>query len=129
MMKEKTVCPELKKLMGTLEGVELHDKHGGKFWFRLYLTSSMEEMPLEALDMTQRPYNSLKRAGYHTVGDVVNAILSGKMLSGIRNCGKTSIQEIMEHLFLLQYNSLPADRREAYLREVVAMNQEKNALR
>ncbi len=126
MIKEKEKCPELKKLMGTIEGVELKDKHGGKFWFRMHLTKALKDTRLEDLDMKMRPYNSLKRAGYNTVGDVVNAIKSGNDLSRIRNCGKNSIQEIMESLFFLQYNSLPIEKRETYLMEVVALNMKKN---
>ena len=43
-------------------------------------------------------------------------------LKSIRNCGRTSAREIMEHLFLYQYNSLRTESRDAYLREVAAMN-------
>ncbi len=63
------------------------------------MTRSMSDTSLEALDLGVRAYNSLKRAGYNTIGDVVDAISSGSDLKSIRNCGKTCVREIMEHLF------------------------------
>ena len=109
-------------IMNQLDGVQLIEKHGSSFKFRMYMTQSMSDTSLEALDLGVRAYNSLKRAGYNTIGDVVNAISSGADLKNIRNCGKTRVREIMEHLFLFQYNSLPAGKQDDYLIEVVQMN-------
>jgi hypothetical protein len=58
----------------------------------------------------------------------VDAISSGTDLNQIRNCGKTSVREIMEHLFLYQYNSLPAEKQDTYLVEVVEMNRKQEAV-
>ena len=115
-------------IMNQLDGVQLREKHGSSFKFRMHMTESMSETSLEALDLGVRAYNSLKRAGYNTIGDVVDAISSGSDLKNIRNCGKTSVREIMEHLFLFQYNSLPADKRDDYLVEVVLMNKREAAV-
>lgn len=112
-------------VMNQLDGVNLHEKKGGRFKFRMHMTQSMSNAQLEALDLGVRAYNSLKRAGYNTIGDVVEAVSSGADLHSIRNCGKTSVREIMEHLFLYQYNSLPTDKQEAYLLEVVRMNMDR----
>ena len=112
----------LMEIMNQIEGVELKEKHGGRFAFRMHMTAAMESTPLEALELSVRAYNSLKRAGYHTVGELVEAVSSGKNLGSIRNCGKRSIREIMEHLFLFQYYLLRPEKREAYLREVIQMN-------
>ena len=109
-------------IMNQLDGVQLREKHGSSFKFRMHMTQSMSDTSLEALDLGVRAYNSLKRAGYNTIGDVVDAISSGSDLKSIRNCGKTSVREIMEHLFLYQYNSLPANKQDDYLIEVVQMN-------
>ena len=86
------------------------------------LTGRMKDEPIESLDLSVRSFNSLKRADFHTIGDVAQAVASGRELKGIRNCGAKSVREIMEHLFLYQYNSLSPDRQEAYLLEVVIMN-------
>ena len=112
----------LKEIMNSLEGVELKEKHGGKLRFRLHMNEQMRNAPLEALELGQRSYNCLKRAGYGTVGELTEAIAEGRELKGIRNCGAKSVREIMEQLFLFQYHSLRPERREAYLLEVVRMN-------
>ena len=109
-------------VMNQLDGVNLHEKTGGKFHFYIQLTKSMKETSIEALELSQRSYNSLRRADYHTIGDVATAIASGKELKTIRNCGAKSIREIMERLFLYQYASLPSDRQKEYLLEVVKRN-------
>lgn len=82
----------------------------------------MNAASIEVLDLSQRSYNSLKRADYHTVGDVTRAIAAGKDLRTIRNCGAKSIREIMEHLFLYQYDSLSPERQREYLLEVIKRN-------
>ena len=109
-----------------MNGVELREKKGGKFWFRLHLTHEMTETSIDALDLTVRAYHSLKRAGYNTIGDVANAIAAGQELKNIRNCGTKSAREIMESLFLYQYHALKPERQEAYLDEVTILNLEKN---
>lgn len=109
-------------IMNQLEGVNLHEKKGGKFHFYMQLTPSMKAASIEALDLSQRSYNSLRRADFHTVGDVAHAISAGKDLRTIRNCGTKSIREIMEHLFLYQYDSLSPERQKEYLLEVVKRN-------
>ena len=109
-------------VMNRIEGVNLHEKKGGKFRFFMNLTSMMKNEPIESLDLSVRSFNSLKRAGFHTIGDVAQAVASGRELKGIRNCGAKSVREIMEHLFLYQYNSLPQERQNKYLIEVVMRN-------
>ena len=110
------------EIMNRIDGVNLHEKKGGKFRFYMNLTNSMKNEPIEALDLSVRSFNSLKRADFHTIGDVAQAVASGRELKGIRNCGAKSVREIMEHLFLYQYNSLTQDRQETYLMEVIIMN-------
>jgi len=117
----------LKGIMNSLDGVELKEKHGGQFHFRLHLTNQMRNTSLEALELGQRSYNCLKRAGYSTIGEVVDAISGGTELKSIRNCGAKSVREIMEQLFLYQYTSLSPWRQEAYLKEVVQMNIDKTS--
>ena len=110
------------EIMNRIDGVNLHEKKGGKFRFYMNLTSMMKNEPIESLDLSVRSFNSLKRAGFHTIGDVAQAVASGRELKGIRNCGAKSVREIMEHLFLYQYNSLPQERQNKYLIEVVMRN-------
>jgi DNA-directed RNA polymerase subunit alpha len=112
----------VKAIMNRIDGVNLHEKKGGKFRFYVNLTNMMKNEPIESLDLSVRSFNSLKRAGFHTIGDVAQAVASGRELKSIRNCGAKSVREIMEHLFLYQYNSLSPSRQNAYLMEVVMMN-------
>ena len=119
------IINEEKTLMGimnSLPGVELKEKHNRKFWFRIYVTDRMENMSIEDMDLGVRSYHSLKRAGYNTVGDLLEGIGKGDDLSKIRNCGAKSIREIKEKLFLIQYDSMPSHRQRAYLEEVVLLN-------
>lgn len=109
-------------IMNQIDGVQLREKHGSSFKFRMHMTESMSDTSIEALDLSVRSYNSLKRAGFNSIGDVVESISSGTELKSIRNCGAKSVREIMEHLFLFQYNSLPADKQDGYLMEAVKMN-------
>ena len=85
----------------------------------------MSETPIEALDLGVRAYNSLKRAGFGTIGDLAEAIAGGTEISKIRNCGSKSCREIMEKLFLYQYSALPQEKRAKYILEVVQMNADK----
>ena len=112
----------LAQIMNSIGGVELKEKRNGQFRFRMYLSPQMSAETIETLDLSVRSYNSLKRAGFHTVGELAEAVAGGMSLKSIRNCGRTSAREIMEHLFLYQYNSLRPESRDAYLREVAAMN-------
>ena len=115
----------LKEIISSIEGAELKEKHGRKFHFCLHMTEKMSNTPLEALELGQRSYNCLKRAGYSTVGEVADAIIGGRELKGIRNCGAKSVREIMEQLFMFQYNSLRPEKRNDYMSEVVRMNVQK----
>ena len=112
----------LMEIINSIDGITLKEKKGAKFRFLLHLTREMCETPISELDLGVRAYNSLCRAGYHRIEELADAIASGSDLNRIRGCGKSSIREIMEHLFLFQYNSLPPEKREAYLVEVVAVN-------
>jgi DNA-directed RNA polymerase subunit alpha len=55
--------------------------------------------PIDELDLSVRSYNSLKRAGIHTVGQLVEKTEAEMMK--IRNLGKKSLEEISEKLAAL----------------------------
>ncbi len=109
-------------IMNQLDGVSLKEKHGGSFKFQMHMTRSMEETSIDALELSVRAYHSLKRAGFEKIGEVVEAISGGTELKNIRNCGAKSVREIMERLFLFQYQSLPEKKRDDYLKEVLLLN-------
>ena len=128
MNMDKNQSQTLTRIVEALAGTRLHEKKGGKFYFNFYMTGRTGETPIEALDLSQRPYNSLKRAGYSTIGDLAGAIAEGKEISKIRNCGTKSCREIMEKLFLYQYSCIPQEKKAKYILEVVQMNADKHGV-
>ena len=109
--------------MSRLEGVEIRRRHGARFRFRFYLTGTMAGTSIEALELSVRSFNSLRRAGFSTVGELAEAVAGEEnVLSRIRNCGRKSADEIMARLFAYQYEQLKPERRDAYLLEIVLLN-------
>jgi DNA-directed RNA polymerase subunit alpha len=59
------------------------------------LTSELAETPVEALDLSVRVFNSLKRTGITTVGDVLDLLEKGEQaVMSIRNFGEKSLDEL-----------------------------------
>lgn len=59
------------------------------------LTSEIAETPVEALDLSVRVFNSLKRTGITTVGDVLDLLEKGDTaVMSIRNFGEKSLDEL-----------------------------------
>lgn len=117
----------LSQIIEQITGDHIREKKDGKFFYRIYLNSKMSETPIENLELGVRAYNSLKRAGYGTIGELAEAIASGTEISKIRNCGTKSCREIMEKLFLYQYSCLPQEKRESYIKEVILLNATKKS--
>ena len=112
----------MKAIFNSFEGVDLHEKKSGRFFFTMYMSAGMEASDIEVLDLSVRAFNGLKRAGYHTVGDLVNAITGGNDIRRIRNCGAKSYSEIMEKLFLYNLLNIPEEKREKYLKDTIEKN-------
>ena len=59
------------------------------------LSSELAEIPVEALDLSVRVFNSLKRTGITTVGDVLDLLEKGEnAVMSIRNFGEKSLDEL-----------------------------------
>ncbi len=97
-------------------------KQKGKYRFPIYINSAMHEADLECLELGARAYNCLRRIGCHTVGDLAEAIDSDEDLKRIKNCGKTSIAEIMNSLLCYQYEILSSERRKKYIDRINELN-------
>lgn len=95
---------------------------GRGFRFPIYLSSRMEEEDIESLELSVRSKNCLKRAGLNTIGDLCKKVHSSGDLRVIRNCGNTSVAEIMDKLFLYNYQQLKPEQRGNYIAKVVEMN-------
>ncbi|MCL6640800.1 MAG: DNA-directed RNA polymerase subunit alpha [Candidatus Rokubacteria bacterium] len=59
-------------------------------------TAKLMSMPIEDLDLSVRPYNCLKRAGIHTVGDLVKK--TEDEVVAVKNFGRKSLDEVKEKL-------------------------------
>ncbi|HUF40078.1 MAG TPA: DNA-directed RNA polymerase subunit alpha [Anaerolineales bacterium] len=63
------------------------------------LTSEVIETPIENLDLSVRVFNSLKRAGITTVGEVLDLLDKGEeAIMSIRNFGEKSLDELREKM-------------------------------
>lgn len=112
----------IKEIFGQIPEVDVHPKHGGKFRFPIYMTDSLSNTSIDSLELSVRSYNCLKRAGINTIGNLCERVQSSGDLKSIRNCGKTSIAEIMDNLFAYQYSILQPERRGKFLAKVIEMN-------
>ena len=62
----------------------------------LSLKDKLLETSIEDLELSVRSYNCLKRAGIHTVADIVNKTEQDMMK--VRNLGKKSLDEVEKKL-------------------------------
>ena len=63
------------------------------------LTSEVIETPIENLDLSVRVFNSLKRAGITTVGEVLELLEKGEeAIMSIRNFGEKSLDELRDKM-------------------------------
>jgi DNA-directed RNA polymerase subunit alpha len=63
------------------------------------LTSEVADTPVEALDLSVRVFNSLKRTGITTVGDVLDLLDKGDTaVMSIRNFGEKSLDELRQKM-------------------------------
>ncbi len=63
------------------------------------LTSEVYDTPIENLDLSVRVFNSLKRAGITTVGEVLELLQKGEdAVMSIRNFGDKSMDELADKM-------------------------------
>ena len=65
------------------------------------LPAVVYDTPIEALDLSPRAYNSLKRAGVGKVGEVLD--MSEEELLNVRNFGRKSLDELRDRLILKNF--------------------------
>ena len=115
----------LKSMNSYLSGITVEyifKARQNKIRFRVYETDLYMHSDIENLELSTRSKNCLHRAGYRTVGDIVNRISCGDDLKAIRNCGAKSIDEIMLWLFLYNYECLDPEMRKICVRELAELN-------
>ena len=121
-MSETVNYSKMKEILNRIEGIGLHDKKDGHFKFPVYLRDRYKTVDIDALELSPRSQNCLRRAGYLTVYDLMTGIRGMEDLKKIRNCGIKSCREIMENLFLFQYHETKPELRESYLCDLVMLN-------
>ena len=101
----------------------------GKFYFQVTKNKERMALPLEALDLPTRSFNSLKRADINTVGDLVammeNLRTEDNLLKAGRNIGKNSAHEIMEALWTFEKGRHGTLKEQEKFVEEVKANQNK----
>lgn len=122
MTKQNENYGVMNEIFNSIEGVDLHEKKSGRFYYTMHLTAKLEEADIEVLDLGVRAYHGLKRAGFNTVGELVKAISGGEDIRRIRNCGAKSYSEIMERLFLYNLFNIPEGKREQFILETIEKN-------
>ena len=97
-------------------------KSSTRLRFPIYVSDALRKADLSELDLSVRSLNCLHRAGYQTIGQLVEDILCSDDLRKIRNGGSKSVSEIMTSLLLYQYTNLAESRKAAYLVRVYALS-------
>jgi len=78
----------------TLAAIQFEEEEGSR------LTSEMIETPIENLDLSVRVFNSLKRTGITTVGEVIELLEKGdEAVMSIRNFGEKSLDELRQKMY------------------------------
>ena len=116
------VFDEILTLVPTANFSEIKRRRGGKLRYPIYINEKLKSTELEALELSVRSSNCLHRAGYKTIGELVEAIESSEDLKRIRNCGAKSIDEIMEQLFCYQYSQFDTPQKIKYINKVLELN-------
>ncbi len=77
----------------SLAAIAVQEEEGSR------LTSEMIETPIENLDLSVRVFNSLKRTGITTVGEVLELLEKGdEAVMSIRNFGEKSLEELRQKM-------------------------------
>jgi len=123
-MRCEMIFEEIMKLVPNADIAKIKKRRGGKFLFPIYINEKLHSTDLEALELSVRSSNCLHRAGYKTIGDLVEGINGRDDLKKIRNCGTKSIDEIMQQLFCYQYMQMEKERKVKYINRVLELNGE-----
>ena len=116
------VFEEIVTLVPTADFTKIKERRGGKLRYPIYINEKIRTTEIDALELSVRSSNCLHRAGYKTIGELVEAIESREDLKKIRNCGAKSIDEIMEQLFCYQYRQLDRAQRIKYIEKILRLN-------
>jgi DNA-directed RNA polymerase alpha subunit len=118
----KKIFEEMEMLVPTADFMEIKKQRNGKLKFPIYINEKIKTTELELLELSVRSSNCLRRAGFKTVGELVEVIEGSEDLRKIRNCGSKSVDEIMEQLFCYQYCQLDTPQKIKYVNKLIDLN-------
>ncbi|HPF28663.1 MAG TPA: DNA-directed RNA polymerase subunit alpha C-terminal domain-containing protein [Lachnospiraceae bacterium] len=118
----KQAIRDIDSMLGNTNIAMIKSEHQGKLKFPMYVNQQMLESNLTELELSVRSYNCLKRAGYSTIGELVEKINGMEDLKVIRNLGKKSAEEIMLVLMGYQFMNLSVDRKKKYVDRIKTLN-------
>lgn len=122
------VAKEMNKYLKDITIQELISKRKDMFHYKVKFNKIELANDIDALNLSQRSYNCLKRAGIYTIGDLINNYdtkpgeTSRSQLRKIRNLGSKSAEEIIMNLFYYHFMILPEADRAAYMEQLLQEN-------
>ena len=126
--KIKKILNEMDPYMPAGSMVEFLYNHKKFIRFNVYLSKKELDEKLSVLDLSQRSINCLRRTGFNTLGDLLNAIsVSGderskEKLLRLRNLGRKSAEEILLTIMCYQFQILSDREKKEYLQDIVRLN-------
>lgn len=90
--------------------------------YPFYMAKQFLDIDISELNLSVRSYNCLKRAGWDTVGDILNSINDKQDLRRVRNLGSRSADEILQILIFYQQDMLSNAERNIYNRKYNELN-------
>ena len=126
--KIKNILNEMDPYMPAGSMVEFLYSHKKFIRFNVYLSKKELDENLSVLDLSQRSINCLRRAGFNTLRDMLDAISvtgderSKEKLLRLRNLGRKSAEEILLTIMCYQFQILSDRERKEYLQDIVKLN-------
>ena len=102
--------------------------HRRRIKFNVSLSKKDKEEDIEVLDLGNRSMHCLRRAGFDTVGSLLEAIAvsgdekSKDKLMKLRNLGLKSADEILLTIMCYQFQKLSDRERTEFLQDVIKLN-------
>ena len=124
----ENVTREMNKYLNATTIEEILLRNRKYFHYKVNFTQSQKQLDIEVLDLSQRSYNCLRRAGINTIGELVNNYYtkpnesSKSQLRKTRNLGVKSANEILLNLFYYYFLTLSESEKLEYMKEIVREN-------
>ncbi len=115
-----------------LDGITVQDiisERKDRFRFKVEFSRDEMANDIDALNLSPRAYNCLRRSSVNTIGDLINNYrgtpeeTTRSQLKKIRNLGAKSIEEIMIKLFYYHFTTVPVSKRAEYMEQLLKDNQ------